>query len=260
MNVHNKTLSAFLIAGASLMAISANAAPVVGLTGEKTLVWFDTEKPEVTKTVDVTGVDRLIGIDMRPADGKLYGVDGDGTIVAIDEAGAATAGGKLTKMLPDGVSASVDFNPTSDRLRVMGSDGTNLRANPDTGEVTQDGALNFEAGDKGADSKPNVVATAYINSHGKPEKTAMYDIDAAGNFLQQTKPNDGTLKTIGALGVTSDAYAFDVHTTAEGANTGWLVASGALHKVNLETGVAEKTGDITGAPGALRDIAVLKAM
>ena len=88
----------------------------------------------------------------------------------------------------------------------------------------------------------------------------MYDIDAAGNFLQQTKPNDGTLKTIGALGVTSDAYAFDVHTTAEGANTGWLVASGALYKVNLETGVAEKTGDITGAPGALRDIAVLKAM
>lgn len=250
-----------LAAAASMMALSAHAAPVVGLSGDKTLVWFDTEKPEVTRTVDLDGVDRLLGIDLRPADNKVYGVSADGTIVAIDlESGAATAGAKLSTMLPEGVSASVDFNPAADRLRIMGSDGTNLRAHPDTGEVTTDGPLNFEAGDANAEAKPNIVATAYINSHGKPEKTAMYDIAADGTFIQQTAPNDGTLKTIGALGVTSDTYAFDVQTTADGANTAWLAAGDALYTVDLDTGVATKTAEITGAPGPLRDIAVLPAM
>lgn len=259
MNATSKKLA--LAAAASMLAVSAHAAPVVGLTGDKTLVWFDTDKPEVTKTADVTGVDRLLGIDLRPSDGKVYGVSADGTIVTIDlESGAATAGAKLSTMLPEGVSASVDFNPMADRLRIMGSDGTNLRAHPDTGEVTTDGKLNFEAGDASAEAAPAIVATAYTNSHGKPEKTAMYDIAADGAFIQQTKPNDGTLKTIGALGVTSETYAFDVQTTADGTNTAWLVADGALYTVNLETGAATKSADISGAPGALRDIAVLPAM
>lgn len=259
MNATTKKL--ILAAAASVLALSAHAAPIVGLSGDKTLVWFDSEKPEVSKTVEVTGVDRLLGIDVRPGDGKLYGVASDGTIVTIDlESGAATAGAKLSATLPDGVSASVDFNPAADKLRIMGSDGTNLRAHPDTGEVTTDGALNFEAGDANAEAKPDIVATAYINSYGKPEKTAMYDIAADGTFIQQTKPNDGTLKTIGALGVTGDTFAFDVQTTADGTNTAWLVAGGALHTVNLETGAATKVADVTGAPDPLRDIAILPSM
>ena len=260
----NLTFSAGLVAGASFLAMSASAlaAPAVGLVGDKTLVWFDTDKPEISKTVEVTGVDRLHGIDVRPADGKLYGVAGDGTLVTIDlESGAATAGAKLSSMLPEGASASVDFNPVADRLRVMGSDGTNLRANPDTGEVTGDVSLKFEAGDAGAEMAPKVVATAYLNSFGKPEKTAMYDINADGTFLQQTAPNDGTLKTIGKLGIDgADTFAFDIQTTADGVNTAWLAAGGALYKVNIETGAAEKAADITGGDQPLRDIAILAAM
>jgi hypothetical protein len=241
---------------------AAAAAPVVGLSGDRTLVWFDTDKPEISRSVDVDGVERLAGIDVRPGDGKLYGLAADGTLVTINlETGAATAGAKLTTMLPDGVTASVDFNPVADRLRVMGSDGTNLRIHPDTGDTTVDGSLNFEAGDQMAEMTPNIVATAYINSYGKPEKTAMYDIDAAGTFIQQTKPNDGVLKTIGKLGMEgADTYAFDVQTTADGANTAWLAAGGSLYTVNLETGAAEKKGDITGAASALRDIAILPVM
>ncbi|MEO9337740.1 DUF4394 domain-containing protein [Mesorhizobium sp. SB112] len=264
MTIISKIPTICLAAGASLLALSVagHAAPAVGLTGEKTLVWFDTDKPEVSKTVEVEGVDTLIGIDLRPADNKLYGVAGDGTIVTIDlETGAATAGAKLGETLPEGVKASVDFNPMADRLRVMGSDGTNLRAHPDTGEVTVDGKLNFEAGDANAEKTPEIVATAYLNSFGKPEKTAMYDIDAAGNFIQQTAPNDGTLKTIGSLGIESaTTFAFDIQTTEDGTNTPWVAAGGALYKVNLETGAAEKTADITGVEGDLRDIAILPAM
>ncbi|MGE0501241.1 MAG: DUF4394 domain-containing protein [Rhizobiaceae bacterium] len=257
-----RTILASLTALAAGVAAPALAAPAVGLVGDKTLVWLDTDTGAISKTADVSGVDRLLGIDVRPGDNKLYGVAGDGTLVTIDlGSGSATAGAKLSSMLPEGVSAMVDFNPMADRLRVMGSDGTNLRAHPDTGEVTVDGSLNFEAGDPGAEGKPNVVATAYINSFGKPEKTAMYDIDAAGNFLQQTKPNDGTLKTIGKLGIDgADMFAFDVQTTSDGANTAWLVAAGATYKVNIETGAAEKVADISGGEAGLRDLAVLPAM
>lgn len=253
-----KQILRLTVTALSLAALSSTvlAAPAVGLTGDKTLVWFDTDKPAEAKTIEVTGVDRLHGIDLRPADKMIYGVGGDGSLVTINlETGAATAVSKLSETLPDGVKASVDFNPMADKLRIMGSDGTNLRADPASGKVTKDGSLAFEAGDASAETKPNVVATAYINSFGKPEKTAMYDIDASGLFLQQTKPNDGTLKTIGKLGITlGDTVAFDVQTTEAGENTAWLATGGVLYKVNLETGAAEKAAD--GVDAGLRDITI----
>lgn len=246
------------VASAALVSGAAFAAPAVGLSGDKTLVWFDTDKPGETKTIEVTGVDRLHGIDLRPADKAVYGVAGDGSLVTINlESGAATAVSKLSEQLPEGVKASVDFNPMADKLRIMGSDGTNLRADPASGKVTKDGSLAFEAGDAAGEAKPNIVATAYINSFGKPEKTAMYDIDAGGTFIQQTKPNDGTLKTIGKLGVTlGENVAFDVQTTEAGENTAWLATGGALYKVNIETGAAEKVAD--GVDAGLRDITILQ--
>lgn len=39
-----------------------------------------------------------------------------------------------------------------------------------------------------------IVAAAYINSYGKPEKTKMFDIDSTiVAVIQQVSPNDGTL-------------------------------------------------------------------
>ncbi len=263
MSIHlTRIVLAASVATLGFASVAA-AAPVVGLVGDKTLVWFDTDAPEVTNTAEVEGVDRLLGIDVRPADNMLYGVAADGTIVTIDlESGAATAGEKLSEMLPDGVDSMVDFNPVADRIRVMGSDGTNLRVHPDTGETTVDGSLNFEAGDENADATPNVVATAYTNSVGTPEATAMYDIDAdLGALLRQTAPNDGTLATIGSLGIEgATTYALDIQATAEGENTAWVVAAGGLYTVDLETGAAEMVGEVTGADGDIRDIAVLPAM
>ena len=57
----------------------------------------------------------------------LYGLVADGTVVTIDPAsGKATEKSKLDAMMPSGMMATVDFNPVADRLRVIGSDGTNL--------------------------------------------------------------------------------------------------------------------------------------
>jgi hypothetical protein len=85
----------------------------------------------------------------------------------------------------------------------------------------------------------------------------MYDIDAGGSFIQQTKPNDGTLKTIGKLGVTiGDTVAFDIHTSEAGENTAWLATGGKLYTVNIESGVAEPAAE--GVDLGLRDLAILQ--
>jgi len=249
-------------AGVGAMTVAALAAPIVGLVGEKTLVMFDSESLAATGTMDVAGVETLIGIDVRPADGKLYGVSSDGRIVTIETStGASTDVSTLNETLAEGLTGMVDFNPVADRLRIMGSDGTNLRANPADGMVTVDGSLKFDPAGPNASATPSVVATAYTNSYGKPEATRMYDIDTAMGLLQQTAPNDGTLAVIGSLGISgADTYAFDISTTASGENTAWLVAGGVLHTVDLDTGAATVVGALTGVQGDIRDIAVLPAM
>lgn len=261
-----KTIRFALIASAAFAATAsaAFAAPVLGLTGDKTLVMFDTEKPEVTKTMDVTGVDKLVGIDFRPGNKTVVGVTADQAIVTIDlSSGAATEIAKMDKMLPlTEAPVVVDFNPMADRLRFM-TGTTNHRVHPDTGAVTVDGSLAFEEGDMHKGETPNTVAAAYINSIGKPEKTAMYNIDATiGALIQQTKPNDGTLKAIGKLGIKDmpATYAFDIQGMEGGKNTAYLAANKMLYTVNLETGAATEVGAIAGLDGDLRDIAVLPAM
>lgn len=256
-------ISQIALATAALLAITAgaSAAPAIALVGDKTLVPFDTDSGVAGTPMDVTGVDRLLGIDVRPADMMLYGVGADGAVVTIDLAtGVATTKSTLSETLPADVSASIDFNPAADRLRLVGSDGTNLRANVDDGAVTVDGKLNFDPADANAAATANVVAVAYTNSVGKPDTTKMYDIDTTLGLLQQTTPNDGVLATRGALGVSGDAYAFDIAATADLVNTAFLVTGGAVHSVDLESGTATKMSDLSGIEGSVRDIAILPAM
>src|SRR4029077_17168885 len=125
-----------------------------------------TSAKKVVKTWKIQGVNgKVLGIDVRPADGMLYGVSGDGAIFTVDLAtGKATMKSKLDTMLPAGSMATVDFNPVADRMRLIGSDGTNLRVNVDDGKVTTDGKLKFAETDMHKMEKPNIVAGAYINS------------------------------------------------------------------------------------------------
>ena len=245
----------------SFAGAEARAAEAVALVGDATLVHVDLATGKVAKTVDVTGAGRLLGIDVRPANKMLYGVAADGAVVTIDaKTGKASKVSQLDTQLPGSPKwAIVDFNPAADKLRFMGADGTNLRADVDTGKVAKDGNLAFEQGDMHHGEKPAVTAAAYTNSFGKPEKTAMYDIDATiGALIQQTKPNDGVLKAIGKLGIDkAEMYALDVATTAEGVNTAWLVAGDGIYKVALDSGKAAKVGTMTGVKGMVRDIAVL---
>lgn len=254
-----------LICGTAGAALADDhAMTAIGLSGDKMLHKIDAGTATVTESMEVTGVDRLLGIDLRPATGQLIGVSDTFQIVEIDPAtGAATVISTMDTELTvaDGGSVIVDFNPMADKLRFM-SGTTNHRVDIETGAVTVDGSLAFEEADMHAGEEPAIVAAAYINSFGKPEATAMYDIDSTiVALIQQTSPNDGTLAAIGKLGIDgADSYAFDIATDAEGTNTAWLAAGSQLHSVSLEDGSVQESWDIKDAGDAvLRDITFMTA-
>jgi hypothetical protein len=150
----------------------------------------------------------------------------------------------------------------ADKLRFM-TGTTNHRVDVDTGAVTVDGSLDWQSGDMHVGEEPAIAAAAYINSHGKPDSTAMFDIDSTiVAVIQQVSPNDGTLGAIGKLGIDAPkaGYAFDIQTTAEMENKAWLVNGNMLYSVNLETGAATETGLIEGVNDMIRDIAILPSM
>lgn len=257
------TRSAIALGALAASTIAAGASTAVGLVGDKTLVMIDSETAKATGMMEVAGVERLLGVDLRPSTGQLIGVTADHVIVEIDPAtGAATELSKMDLMLPlvDGQPVIVDFNPKADKLRFM-TGTTNHRVNVETGEVTVDGGLAFEANDMHAGEAPAIVAAAYINSYGKPETTAMFDIDATiVAVIQQTSPNDGSLAAIGKLGIEgASAYAFDIATNASGENQAWLAAGGMLHQVSLQSGKVTKSWALQGVNGEIRDIAFMTA-
>jgi hypothetical protein len=103
----SKSLRTLALA-ASVAGLAATAAPEAGastiaaLTGDKTLLLIETSgNPRVTRTVTVGVSAPLAGIDVRAANGLLYGVTTTGQIVTINpQTGAATAAGNLTVTLP----------------------------------------------------------------------------------------------------------------------------------------------------------------
>jgi hypothetical protein len=185
------------------------------------IVTVSTTDPS-TATSDValalTGDESLVGIDYRPADGRLYGVGrGSSTtgLYVIDGAGAtrlATLNVSGTPVVLSGTSFGVDFNPVANALRIVSDTGQNLRvtpaglggAAPATGATVVDLEL----------SGDGVAGAAYTNNDASAATatTQLFDIDAAGDGLVlQNPPNNGTLVAVGALGrSTTSAVGFDI--------------------------------------------------
>ena len=256
------TLGAML-ALASLGAVHAEAATLAGLKDGKSIVWIDTEQKKVTGSVMLDGNATLVGFDVRPADGKLYGVTPDGAIVIVDaKTGKWEKKSQLSEKLPEGAMVSVDFNPVADRMRILTSTGMSLRVNVDDGKATVDGSLKYAETDVSKGKMPKVTAAGYSNSFAGTKETALYDIDAStGALLKQAPPNDGIVTTIGTLGVKVDGpIAFDIWSDGKGMNVGWLLAGGQLHTVDLANGVAKAVGPVGGLSGNVTDIAILPGM
>ena len=260
-----KTSLAALTAGmlTGVAAQTSDAATLAGLVDGKSILWIDSEQKKVTGMVALDGGASLVGMDVRPSDGKLYGVTPDGVIVTVDaKTGKWEKKSQLSEKLPPGAMVSVDFNPVADRMRIITSTGMSLRVNVDDGKATVDGSLKYAESDVNKGKTPNVMAAGYTNSVAGTKETALYDIDVStGMLLKQAPPNDGIVSGVGKLGVALDGpIAFDIATDGKGGNVGWLLAGGNLHSVDLATGAAKSMGAIVGLKGKVSDIAILPAM
>jgi hypothetical protein len=268
----------FAIAAAGMIAAAqataAQAATLVALTADNALVSFDSETRRAGAPVRVTGTDgRLLGIDQRPQDGKLYGVTERGQIVSVDVAsGRATQVSRLNMPFESGGRAVVDFNPVANRLRLMGMSGVNFRVNVETGEVVRDGQLKYQVGSPQAETPPRVTAGAYTNSVAPPvgapaagqpgaPTTALYTIDTLlGSYNLQAPPNDGVQQLKGMLGMGLPVgVGFDILSDGQGGNMGYVLAGGTLHGIDLANGRLTATGAVAGLPTAeIIDIAAMR--
>lgn len=244
----------------AFVAVDASAQTFVALTGDRQLTMVDSKTGKAGATMTMSGpAGKLIGVDVRPSDKKLYGLLADGTVVTIDTmTGAATMKVKLQKTLAPGVEGSVDFNPVADRMRIIGVDGASLRANVDDGMVATDGSLKYADADGQKGAAPRVTAAAYSNSAAGATATTLYDIDGPiMSLTRQVPPNDGVLNTIGLMNVPTGPVAFDIAPVGVSGNIGMVVTGGFIYTVNLADGMLTRGPAVTGVRGAIRDIAIL---
>ncbi|WP_209330425.1 DUF4394 domain-containing protein [Lunatimonas salinarum] len=195
----------------------------------------------------ITGLptdEMIISVDYRPATGKLYALGSSSRLYLINEnSGMATplGDGPFSPAIM-GDNASIDFNPTVDRIRLVTASGQNLRLHPELGTVVAtDG--NISGG-----NNPQIGAVAYTNSMAGASSTLLYDIDFATDKLYiQNPPNDGGLEEVGDLGIDFMGMGnFDISPD----NAAALAVTqhedeSRLYTINLSTGKAEWVGKFT---------------
>lgn len=229
----------------------------VNAAGTGLLRFFATTPGQVEATLPITGLttgDTIVGSDFRPANGLLYVLARTGTgggrvyllnptngVASVVSTLVADPSSTFTGL--DGTQFDVDFNPVVNRMRVLSNTGQNLRVNVDTGATITDGTINGVTIDAST-----AFGAAYANNFPGVSTTTLYVIDAGTDALYiQSPPNNGTLTSVGALGV--DATAIQGFDIRAGATTGLatLVVGGTpgLYSINLATGAATLVGATT---------------
>lgn len=263
------------------------SAGMLAITVDNRLLGFDPARPGIVRTqVHMSGLgagESLLAIDVRPADGRLYGATSTGRLVIIDPSNGAVRGTGSSQFrgLLKGREIGFDFNPVVDRIRVVDETGANLRLHPDTGGVVDadprtagmqpDGPLAYAPEDPNEGKPVRVTGAAYTRAAGA-KWTTNYAIESAQGMLvtqgsregdapakPPVTPNAGRLFTIGPLGVaTGDAVGFDIAHDSMTAYASFTSRSGAvLYSVNLDTGAATRIGAI-GRGEPVRGIALTR--
>lgn len=241
---------------------------LVGLADSGTrLVAFSSEDPESVKHLGrVRGLrtdTRLVGIDRRVQDGRLYGVGDRGGIYVLSTRGARAERTDNPALPLDGSRAyGVDFNPAANALRVISAQGQNLRvpfAAPGAAAVV-DGRLTRPGATPGTtEPATGLTGAAYTNNDTSPTTaTTLFDIDTERDqVVIQSPANAGSTAPTGGLGLDLRTNTgFDIHTGSGGALTALAVSAGKLYSVDLLNGDADTVGRIGKRYGSVTDLAV----
>src|SRR5215213_727778 len=223
------------------------------------LVTFNLANPaSPTSSVIITGLlggQTLVGIDIRPQNGLLYGFGVDpvadvGTLYTISTTtGVATIVGSIVSLDLQASDYGFDFNPAVDRIRVTTAGGENFRINPNNGSL---------AGDDTNIVGAAISGVAYTNNQPVTTVTTLYTLDSITDQLMIQNGNQGTQTPVGPTGVDfSNANGFDIAAgvnatvnsgVASGFGSALLTVGGVvgLYTINLATGAATLVGPFLG--------------
>ena len=215
---------------------------------------FNLNTPGTPVNKAITGLQAgeiILGIDMRPATGQLFGLGSSSRLYAINmSSGVATSLSMAPFSTPlTGTHFDFDFNPTVDRIRVVSNTGQNIRLNPITGDIAAvDMPLN--------PGSPLVSSAAYTNNIPAATNTVLFTIDFNNQKLyMQIPPNNGTMVEVGRLGMDMTAEnGFDIGGISNKAYA--IVATGGagkIYSINLTTGAATQSSTY---PNTVRAFAV----
>ncbi len=234
---------------------------VFAVTTGNDLLRFDGAAPgTILSTVAITGLqasETVLGIDFRPATGRLYALGSANRLYTLDIAtGAATPVTTTASFTLTGTAFGFDFNPVADRIRVVSDAEQNIRLNPTTGLLS--------GTDSNLNPVGNVVGAAYDRNFAGAPLTTLFGIDSGSNMLVRQggvdgvppSPNTGVITNIGSLGVnTSSLVGFDIARDGEAYASLTVGSSSQLYTITLTTGAATLVGSI-GSGQTIRDIAV----
>ena len=244
--------SAFVLATGQSHAVS-----FIGLTTDNRLTTFDSANPSaLSPFLNIRGVaanERIIGIDTRPSDNRVYGVSTQNRLYRIDPtSGNAVLHSTLTgATINPNLAYGIDFNPVADAgtgasLRLVSSAGANFAINANTGVI----------GNTSATIPSNFGGVAYTNSNpsgnSAPASTQLYYIDYATDqlYVANSGFNSPAIQLVGALGFdTIGAFGFDILAdgSAFASLTSGITGQGGLYQINLGTGSATLLGGFGAA-------------
>lgn len=219
------------------LPVAANAATIFGVDENNRLVTFDSANPgtflTTTQITGTAGNATFLAIDFRGSNGLLYGLTDDYGLYTINTS-TAVATLQFSSLNLAGTNFGFDFNDSIDRLRIVSNLNDNYVVNADTGEVSQFTDVFFAPGDPNAGVNPVVTGNGYL-----PWSPTQFAIDTATDSLVTQANNEGTLQTIGSLGVavgprTSFDIAFD--------GTAYMHDVNRFYTVDLTTGLATLVG------------------
>ena len=150
-----RMIGALAVLVGAVSARTAAADIVFVASSNNQLLRYDTSAPATpTSVVALTGLqsgETLRGMDVRPADGRLYAVGTTNRVYTIDTGtGVATAAGAPFTPALTGTRFGIDFNPVPDRIRVVSDADESVRLNPVNGALAgTDSTLAYVAGDPG---------------------------------------------------------------------------------------------------------------
>lgn len=235
--------------------------------GGSSLLRFQSDDPSnVTVVGDFGGANTFLdALDFRPSTGQLYGyLDSTDSFYTVD-----VNTGQLT--LADGPSSTatntfqlgMDFNPRVDKARIITDSGQNLVYDPADGSVIAATSVFYGTGDANENASPLIIDNAYTQILPGLATTQQYAIDYGLDVLVQVANNDGTLTTIGSLGVHTGIYSgFDIFTSSEGTDTAYAVLTTGtgtgFYTINLSTGAATLVGEL-GFTNQVYSLAVIPA-